>query len=839
MNIKLKHLVIILVSLFYACKPEAPVTSFITIDLDKATTPVNADLYGITLEEINHAIEGGLYAELIQNRSFEDGWLPAGCSYDAVTNSISTPAGWEIPFVAPHVIPGWRALSEQSYLSISGGYAINEQNPHYLQIQVPYNGKGGAVAEGFYGIPVQKGEKYHLSFFVRNSQYGDITVEIRDSTTYKSISNTYRMAPVWEWTQVEHTFTATADAANATLVFAAENGTIFNIDMVSLFPQKTWKSQSNGLRIDLMEAMEALKPKFIRFPGGATVGSYTHSMIPRWQETIGPIELRKSAWSIWGYGASNGFGFHEQLQLCEDLNARPIYVANAGILDQRYKLRYEDTKNMEIWKDQILSALAYANHPSDSVYGKIRASNGRIAPFSLNMVEIGNQNHGSVYARHYQYLRKEVQDSFPQISLMGNDTLGYTNDWYNTHYKVDVDYLLSSYNTFNIQNLTIHTPMYFIGEFGAAHSPHGGTLRAAVGEAAFLIGAEKNPFNVKGVAYAPLLGHAAFPSYGTPAIQFDASRIVKHPSYYVLEMFANNRGDELVHTIVDTYQKPLISFGHAAIMLHDFSFDVKDILFNENPVPNAFVHDERTNIQSTNLSKNTIFPNITGLNHEWRRPNRPAQETISHGDVQKRYMTIGNATGYNYTLSAKIKRTTPGRKIELHVRDNGLPEERSNYIALTIDGNHVNFHHCAGGIKRLLSGTTFAFEDDRWYTVKITCEDDRISCYIDNQQLLDTTVRYIPSLVAVATRDIASETIILKVVNTTYHDEWASLGLIDGRIENEIEVIQLAGKPDAQNTLDVPDVIVPERKTIKYSFRRPIKYLFPPNSITIIRMKQK
>lgn len=838
---KIKYIILSLLLLF-ACKPEAPVTSHITIDLDKSATPVNKELYGISLEEINHAIEGGIYAELIQNRSFEDGLLPAGCQYDEVTNSISTPAGWKIPFVAPNVIPGWRGLSEQSFLIVNEGRSINEQNRHFLQVQIPPYGKGGAVAEGFYGIPVRKGEKYHLSFFVRNSQYGDITVQLRDSMAHKVISDTYQMLPVWEWTQMRHTFTATEDVPNATLVFAAENGTVFNIDMVSLFPQKTWGNSSTHLRSDLMEIVEALNPKFIRFPGGTFAESYTKEMIPLWQETIGPAECRKSLWSIWGYGTTNGLGFHDYLQLCEDLNAYPIYVANPGILNQRYHLRYEESKNMIFWKEQLLSALAYAIQPRDSVYGQMRAENGHPAPFPLNFVEIGNRHRGIAYNRRYQYLREAVKDSFPQITLICNDTLGYTGNWYDIHYKTDVDYLLSNYNTFDIHNFTIHTPTYFVGEFGAAYSIHGGTLRAAVGEAAFLIGAEKNPLNVKAVAYSPLLGHTKFLSYGVPAIQFDASRIVKHPSYYVMEMFANNRGDELLHTSVDTYQKPLVTFGRVGIMLYDFHFNVKDIIFNEDSIYGTFIKDERTSLTPTQSTIYAASPRIIGLNrgtNNYYNENRSAQDMISHGDVLKRYMLAGDSTDYNYTFSVNIKRATPEGKIQLRVRDNGLPEELSNFIALNVEGDEIGFYHCAGDIERLLSKAKFSLESDRWYTIKIVCMDEQISCSVDDQLLLQTAVFSIPSLISIATREISSGTIILKVVNTTYHEEWASLNIVEGSIENEAEVIQLAGKPDVRNTLDAPETIIPTQETVRFSFRRPIKYLFPPNSVTIIRMKQK
>lgn len=827
--------------MFYACKPETPVTSFITIDLEKTATPVNKDLYGITLEEINHAIEGGLYAELIQNRSFEEGLLPPGCQYDTTTNCLHTPAGWSIPFVQPNVVPGWRALSEQTYLAVTAGSSINEQNPHFLYVQTSYSGKGGAVAEGFHGISLRKGEKYYLSFYFRSNHYGEVSVELRDSMAHKPLSKSFLISPIWEWVQMKHTFIATEDVANATLVFSAGDGTAFSLDQVSLFPEKTWNMQRNGVRADLMEALIELNPRFVRFPGGAFVESYTGSMIPRWKETVGAIETRKPLWSIWGYGTSNGFGFHEYLQLCEDLHADPVYVTNAGMLNQRYRLRYEEVKNMNAWIDEVTSAMAYATHPTDSLYGQLRTQNGHPAPFPLSFVEIGSQNRGFIYERRYRNFRSAVRDSFPHTALICNDTLGYFDDWYDAHYKVDVDYLLSSYNAFDIENLTIRTPMSFVGEFGAACSSHGGTLRAAVGEAAFLLGAERNPINVKGVAYSPLLGHAKYSSYGVPAIQFDASRIVKHPSYYVLKMFAQNQGDELLHTSVDTYKKPLVTFGRASVMLYDFNYEVSDIRLNEESFGNVFVRDTRTYITPPPKMKRTPLKNVVGLNQSYRVAftDRTKPDMVSHGDELKRYMTVGDSVAYNYSFSAKVKRTGNSGKIELRVRDNGLPEELSNYIALAIEKDKIGFYHCAGSIERLLANTTFSFDADRWYTVNIKCEDDRVSCFVDDKLLINTTVFSIPSLISLATREIESETIILKVVNTTYHEEWASVNINEGRIENEAEVIQLAGKPDVRNTLDNPDIVVPDIKQVKFSFRRPFKYMFPPNSVTIIRMKLK
>jgi alpha-L-arabinofuranosidase len=837
------------------------VTSFITIDLNKSVLPVNRYLYGLTLDDANHAIEGGLYAEQIRNRSFEEGVTPAGCLYDATGNFLITPAGWKVPFVTPDEIPGWHLLNDRTFWYLNTTQPVDAQNSRSLGVRVDYSGKGGGVvAEGFRGIGLHKGKRYELSFYLRGGNYARLSVGLRDSAALNFASDICQVRPLYEWTRISHTFTATENSPNATLVFSADSGLWFYLDRVSLFPEKTWKDRPGGLRADLVEALAALHPGFIRFPGGAGVEGYSIESAPKWEESIGPAEARKPYWSIWGYGSTNGVGFHEYLQLCEDLEAQPLYVTNAGILNQRYRLRYEEINSMEAWAKRLKHAIAYANDPTDSIFGRMRASHGHAQPFNLQTVELGNENGGIIYSHRYQYLRQAIKDAFPDMSVISNDTVAmkmFRGDWTDIHYLANAECLISSHDRFDIESISIRTPMTFIGEFGASWSPEGGSLRAAIGEAAFLVGAERNPMNVKGVAYSPLLGHAGFPLQGVPAITFDASGLVKSPSWHVLELFANHRGDEVLATSVKTFHKPLVTQGRVSMICYDDGYEVGEAALDGHPLPVKWTKDERTAIRFPAAAPAQPVPNrlLAPDPEATALPETPTEkierrhlifgrstsglQPLSE-DEQRYFMIAGDSTVYNYEFTARVRRRQAKGKIRVQVRDNGRVEEQRDCISLIIANGMAGLYHCSGKVERLLAPSVATnMGEGRWQMLKIVCENEKIDCYLEDVLLTGATVPSSPSLVTVATRELATNTILLKVVNTTHHEEWASLAIEGGNMEGDVEMIRLTGPANGRNTLSQPDAIKPEREKIHFSFRRPITCVFPANSVTILRLKEK
>ncbi|MDR1601246.1 MAG: hypothetical protein LBS42_02325 [Tannerella sp.] len=836
--------------LLQACRPALPVTSSIVIDLEKPTVPVNMELYGLTLEEINHAVEGGIYAEMIQNGSFEAGVIPDGCSYNASTNSLTAPSGWRVPFVSPNAIPGWRALTEHTGLFIdTWSRPLNEANLRSLWVYVPYQAWGGIVAEGFGSIPVREGEKYDLSLFIRGQRHSSVKVELRDSLAGVPLSEPFLLNFTREWTQVRHTFTALDSDPCGTLVFSSDSAVLFNLDVVSLFPSDVKKNRFNGLRTDLMEALAELEPQFVRFPGGVSVEGYASSAVPAWEETLAPVESRRALWSIYGYVTGQKMGLHEYLQMSEDLHAQPVYVANAGLLNQRYRTRRHE-QPVEYWAEQIRTALAYACEPADSALGQLRRVNGHAAPFKLSRIEIGSEHRGREYLNRYRQLRAAA--NIPDISFICNSpecVTGFDSEWVDTHFNASIDYLMASHNCFDLERLTLETPMWFIGEFGAAHTPEAGTLRAAVAEAAFLIGMERNPLNVKGIAYSPLLGHTDFPMRGKPAILFDASRVAKSPSFYMWEMFAKNRGDRLVKTTVNTYDKPLLKLGCASVMLYDYQFGVKDIAWNGQPVRTAFVKDNRTNLDRSSPPPAEDEQETLSIPEEFdfaEEQQKIVETQQSRGtesqpaDILRRYMNFGDPMACNYTVSLSLKEVQAGGMIEIHVRDNGLTGEQAEYISLTFKDGKATLHHCGGYASRPISEPVpVTFSPDEWRGVEIVCLDRNIQCYIDRQLLIEATIPFAPTLLAVATRELGSNVLILKVVNTTFHEEWCSIDMLGGDFRGQIEMIQLKGPHDVSNTLEQPDAIVPAESKMKISFRRPLKHVFPPNSITVFKMKIK
>ena len=395
-----------------------PVTSTITIDGEARRIAVNQELYGLTIEEINHAIEGGIYAELIQNRSFEEGVPPLNCPFDPVRRVLRTPNGWTIPFLRADSVPGWRRFSATSYLYPDTKELINDKNRRSLLVSVSASaetGKGGIIAEGYKGISLRKGARYDLSFYIKTLSAYPKTVSfaLADSSGETLLSEVFQVTPSYEWKKYGHTFTATDSTAKAVLTITTDSSALFWLDVVSLFPQQTWKGRANGMRPELMTHIEALHPRFIRFPGGSFAEGYTAGTYPIWHETIGDIASRKHFWNVWAYGSTNGVGFHEFLQLCEDLGAEPIYVVNSGITSQSRRPRYEDITKMDKLVQDALGAIAYANEPADSLIGSLRAKQGHPEPFNLKYIEIGSENYGQEYAKRFKLFKEAIREIYP------------------------------------------------------------------------------------------------------------------------------------------------------------------------------------------------------------------------------------------------------------------------------------------------------------------------------------------------------------------------------------------------------------------------------------------
>ena len=817
-DLKIVAAYLFLILFLLGCRPEMPVTSIITVDAESLTYPVNKELYGLTIEEINRGVDGGLYAELIQNRSFEDGVPPYNCPYDPVRRVLTTPNGWSIPFMRSDSVPGWHVLSATSYMYPDTRELINDKNRRSLLVSVSAStelGTGGVAAEGYKGIALRKGEKYELSLYAKGASMipKTISIQLSDSTGAVPVSDVYRIQPAYEWKNYRHTFTATQSTDRAQLTITTDTSAVFWLDVVSLFPEKTWKGRRNGLRPELMEKIEALRPQFIRFPGGSSVEGYTAGTYPIWKETVGDIATRKHFWNIYAYGTSNGVGYHEYLQMCEDLKAEPVYVINSGVTSQSRRPRYEDITAMDKLVQDALDAIAYANEPADSTLGAMRASHGHPQPFHLKYVEIGSENYGQEYAKRFVLFKQAINERFPDITVVSSSVIPgkMRNEWADGHFYAGEAFLIGNHDRFAPARYMRRSSPVFIGEFSLTDHVSQGSMQGAVAEACFLIGVENNQDMVKRLAYSPVVGNVNYPLQRQPLLMLNGSEVVATPSYYMLQLFAENRGDEVLKTEVQTYERPQIAFGRAGIELFDNSYEIKNAQLDGKAIAEASVMTGGWKVNGGELVPDA---------NRWN------------------YLLAGNASEHDYTFSADIRRTKGSGQIQFRVRDNGLGGELSDYIGLTVGAGTSEFFRQSGGVKdSLRAQVDYPFQSNRWYTVKITCKNEHISCYVDDKLVHEATIAPLPSLISVATLDKKTNALLLKVVNTTRHEEKTELNINGLNVKNTADVIQLSGLPDARNTFADPQSVVPRTKQISFSIGGPMVYSFPPNSITVIKLE--
>ncbi len=511
---------------------------------DQPGHPINKTQYGVFFEEISHAGEGGLYAELVNNRSFEDS-----------TNSI----------------PNWTFYSNgvaRGSIALETADLLNAAQSRALRLDVAAAGTVGVANDGYWGINVVKGRTYNLSFFAKAKlpPGAFITAKLQNSDGTRTFASCQvdHLADGWK----KFTGSLTADGTDpkgrlALEITTKQTGTLW-LDVVSLFPP-TWKGRPNGLRPDIAEMVARMKPSIIRFPGGSYV-SWLPGKAPKWLTELGPIEARPGypapgVAGRWGYHNNDGFGFHEYLQFAEDLGAEPIYVFQGGA-DPWGKLDKPETyltgEALDKLIQEILWGIEYANGDVTTTWGAKRAANGHPAPFNMKYVQIGNENLSQPFQENYIEIYNAIKMQYPDIQVIwGGDWIGRNKHGYKSDGLMPegsaaqiIDEHFYKKDNWFYENTERYSPAHyprglpqeakiFIGELSSVKD----TLEAALKETAFLLGAEKYSDKVVMSVYAPLLANVNKKNCGANAINFDSARVYGTPSYYSQVMLANNTGD--------------------------------------------------------------------------------------------------------------------------------------------------------------------------------------------------------------------------------------------------------------------------------------------------------
>jgi len=780
----------------------APAT--ISIAADKPTHKVAPTLWGLFFEDINLSADGGLYAELVRNRSFEDSdelqqWQLA------VTGDAQATA---------------RVTSEVPYAE----NPLNTRNKRSLRIDVtkasPAAG-AGVSNSGYWGIPVRQGADYHLSFAARRGDGADMpltaSLESKDGKVYASAPLSVTTAT---WSTLSATLKSTTSDTDARLVLRANAPGTLCLDMVSLFPAATWKNRPNGLRPDLAGMLVDLAPAFVRFPGGCWVEGNTMKESYRWKETVGPLQERRTQWNIWGYWATHGLGFHEYLQLCEDLKAEPLFCLNVGMSHKENV----PMDHMGEYVQDALDAIEYANGPATSYWGSMRARNGHPEPFHLKYIEVGNENGGPAYLERWPLFHKAIKAKYPDMNLIANEWAGGhptdpKPDLIDEHYYNTPEFFMRKADLYDKYDRS--GPKIFVGEYAVTRETGTGSLRGAIGEAAFMTGLEKNSDIVSMAAYAPLFVHVNHRHWNPDLINFDNSRAYGLPSYYVQQLFAVHRGDVVLPTTVDAHDSPVPVHGGAIGVGSWMSqTEFKDL---------KVTHDGKLIYQS-DFAAGTKGWRFLG-DGDWKVVDGVLRQSSNKENVRAVFGDANWPAGYTYSLKARKTGGDEGFLVLFNVRGDG----DKSWWNLGGWGNRQHGLETSGYDGSPVHGK---IENNRWYDVRIETGGGRLKCYLDNKLIHDESPGQMRSLFASATRDDAKGEIILKVVNGGFEPQ-----AVDVRIAGSIPdgaatcavTMTSAGAMD-ENSLDEPTKVSPKPVNVSVKGGR-IHHEFPANSFSVIRLK--
>lgn len=529
-----------------------PIKATVTAQPEE-TKEISDLLMGIFFEDINYSADGGLYAELIQNRDFE--YDPSDREGDKNWNSTHS----------------WKLEGENATFTISTSDPIHLNNPHYAVLKT--NQPGAALTNtGFDGIALKAGEKYNFSLFARipeGSKSGKLLVRLVDADGIVQGETTVTVSSR-SWKTYKAVLTAKA-SADTRLELRPQSAGEIELDMISLFPQNTFKGRKNGLRADLAQTLADMHPRFVRFPGGCVAHGDGLKNIYQWKNTIGPLEARKPGRNLWGYHQSMGLGYYEYFQFCEDIGAEPLPVLAAGVPCQNSACHGDlrggqqggiPMSEMGAYIQDILDLIEWANGDAKKTkWGKIRAESGHPKPFNLKYIGIGNEDLiTDVFEERFTMIYLAIKEKYPEIIVVGtvgpfNEGTDYVEGWkladklgvpmVDEHYYQSPGWFLHNQDFYDKYDRSKKTKVY-LGEY-ATHIPgRRANMETALTEALYLTALERNGDVVHMSSYAPLLAKDGRTQWNPDLIYFNNREVRPTTGYYVQKLYGQNAGDHYI-----------------------------------------------------------------------------------------------------------------------------------------------------------------------------------------------------------------------------------------------------------------------------------------------------
>ena len=803
------------------------------IDLARPGHAIPSSFYGLMTEEINYSYDGGLFAELVRNRTFQD-----------------APTGAPKPVLG--VLPPHWSVVGSAQAGTNKIDPVNDALPINLRLTLS-GGTGGVANNGYWGIPVKPSTQYSETFYARGNDMftGSVTASLLTDSGDKTVAKAESEPLTGVWKKYTLTFTTPADApttADARFVLSASGKGSIDFSFVSLFPP-TYQNTPNGLRPDLMKLMADMRPAFIRLPGGNYLEGNRFADRFAWKKMIGPADQRPGHAGCWSYRSSDGFGLPEYLLWCKQLGAEPVLALFAGYtLNGDYVAA--GSPEMDLYTKEALEEIEYVMGAADSEWGKRRAADGFAEPFALKYVEIGNEDffdRSGSYEGRFAQMAKAIRQKYPQLKIISTTPVtSYKPDLVDDHIYASDQAMLRQWDRYDVgstnpEGRKADGVKVFMGEWATQGGSPTPNLASALADAVFVMGLERNSDDVVMQCYAPLFANVSQedPAKGNPRgwqwptnlIGYNALGAFGSPSYHVLALFGQNRGDVTLPTTFDVPQvaKPIEANPHGLIGVGTYGTRVEyaDLVVTGK---------DGAKLSSGNLIKETA---------KWQFPNGKwsAEDGVLRpvGNNPQTWALAGDPTWSNYTVTLRARKISgnEGFIVLWHAADG------DNYRWWNIGGWGNSVSRCEvsenGGREPYGPSAPFTVETGRWYDLKLEVNGSTARGFIDGKLVMEATdAQHQPAAAAFASASYinASGELIVKVVNTSGKPLDVAIQLKGAHQFGTGKAIVLAGSPAAVNSIEQPNNVAPKEEPLTNaaaSFTR----TFPAHSVTLLRFPAK
>lgn len=756
------------------------------------------DLWGIFFEDINHAADGGLYPEMVQNRAFEF------CTVDNPEYSAMT--AWET-----------RGGGE---VTIDDRNGINDKNTHYAVIRT--DSAMSLVNCGFNGgLNLEQGEKYNYSLYLKG---GAAKVEISFEDVDGNVYYAEEIEITDEWKKYTGSFTAPETDRAGRAAVNVENGEVC-VTFVSVMPDRTF--MGHGLRLDLAQKLADLHPKFMRFPGGClthdgSMNKDERNSLYRWVNTIGPVEERPPRRNNWGYNQTAGLGFYEYFQFCEDIGAKAVPVVSGGWNPHGHS--GAPIEEIGEFVDETLALIEFANGDESTEWGKKRAEMGHPAPFGLEYIAIGNEEVADGFFDRYPYFHNAVREKYPDIKIIAtsgpscegydfefgwNEARRHGADIVDEHYYMHPEWFLKNIDRY--AGYDRNDPKVFVGEFAS----WGNKFENALAEACYMTGVENNADVVALACYAPLFSNAGYVNWSPDMIWYDNYRSYGTANYYVQKMFMANQPEYVVETEVESdipneiMELNEIS-GRCGVSLQKTAAEFYDVCIAGKESPEVYA---ATNVKWSAKDGRYAFEETSDI------PVSLFFEPLSDGASMK--------------LKAKKLAGKEGFRIAFGAKNN------KHYYFWDIGGwnNDVSVVNKMDGDKsaNVNVGRRITIETGREYEIEVEAQGNRFICRLDGEVFHDFEEKRGEIRPIYVTAGVSGDKTIIKAANYRAEDYTAVIKL--DKPAAAIRVTELVCDDlTAENSFDEPEKVSPVSRVLETAGDS-FTYTFPGLSVTVLEIE--